>query len=80
MLLAISTVRPRDIPAGDNGTVFKLTHTSSGWKETLLHRFTGGSDGQVPYSTLVLDSSGHIYGTALLGGKYEYGVVFEITP
>jgi uncharacterized repeat protein (TIGR03803 family) len=67
-------------PAGDNGTVFKLTHTSSGWKETLLHRFTGGSDGQVPYSTLVLDSSGHIYGTALLGGKYEYGVVFEITP
>jgi hypothetical protein len=45
-----------------------------------LHRFTGGSDGQVPYSTLVLDSSGHIYGTALLGGKSNYGVVFEITP
>jgi uncharacterized repeat protein (TIGR03803 family) len=67
-------------PAGDHGTVFKLTHTSSGWQETLLHRFTGGSDGQVPYSTLVLDSSGHIYGTALLGGKSNYGVVFEITP
>jgi uncharacterized repeat protein (TIGR03803 family) len=67
-------------PAGDHGTVFKLTHTSGGWKETILHRFTGGSDGQIPYSTLVFDASGNLYGTTNLGGASNHGVVFEITP
>jgi len=67
-------------PAGDYGTVFKLTHSSSGWKETVLHRFTGGADGEVPYSTLVFDSSGNLYGTTKLGGIFNCGLVFEITP
>jgi uncharacterized repeat protein (TIGR03803 family) len=67
-------------PAGDYGTVFKLTHSSKGWKQTILHRFTGGSDGEVPYSTLVFDSKGNLYGTTNLGGTSNYGVVFEITP
>jgi uncharacterized repeat protein (TIGR03803 family) len=66
-------------PAGDYGTVFELTHSSSGWKETILHHFTGGGDGEVPYSTLVFDAKGNLYGTTNLGGS-GYGVVFEITP
>ena len=45
------------------GTAFKLTHSSSGWKETVLHRFTGNNDGCDPYSTLVFDSHGNLYGT-----------------
>jgi uncharacterized repeat protein (TIGR03803 family) len=68
-------------PGKDYGTVFKLTHTTKGWKETILHRFTGGSDGEVPYSTLVFGPNGKLYGTALLseiGGGF--GTVFEITP
>jgi uncharacterized repeat protein (TIGR03803 family) len=65
---------------GTWGTVFKLTHTSSGWKETLLHRFTGGSDGGIPLSTIVLDSHGNLYGTASAGGASNVGVVFEIRP
>ena len=50
------------------GTVFKLIHSSSGWKETVLHRFTGNSDGCDPYSTVVFDSRGNLYGTTSQGG------------
>ena len=66
-------------PAGDYGTVFKLIHSGGGWKEVVLHRFSG-TDGEVPYGTLVLDAKGNIYGTTNLGGKYGVGVVFEVTP
>lgn len=66
------------------GTVFKLTPSSKSWIGTLLHRFTGGADGGVPYGTLIFDSAGNLYGTTLLGGSAfgtaGYGVVFELTP
>ena len=62
------------------GAVFKLTHTSSGWTYTSLHDFTGGSDGGYPYCNVVFDSSGNLYGTALEGGTYQNGVVWQITP
>jgi uncharacterized repeat protein (TIGR03803 family) len=66
--------------AGTWGTVFKLTHNSSGWTETVLHRFTGGRDGGSPNSNLVFDNHGNLYGTTSAGGASNYGVVFEITP
>ena len=69
------------------GAVFKLTHGSGGWTFTSLHDFTGGSDGGHPYSNLVFDANGNLYGTASNGGpvndKCQYqscGIVFEITP
>jgi uncharacterized repeat protein (TIGR03803 family) len=57
------------------GTVFKLD--SSG-HETILHTFTGGTDGANPDGALVRDSAGNLYGTATFGGSANYGVVFEI--
>jgi uncharacterized repeat protein (TIGR03803 family) len=65
---------------GAYGSVFKLTHSSSGWKEVVLHTFTGGRDGGTPYSTIVFDPHGNLYGTASIGGAFNDGVVFEITP
>ena len=65
-------------PVGDWGTVFKLAHTGGRWERTVLHRFTGGEDGGVPYSTVVFDSAGNLYGTTNLGGASKLGVVFEI--
>lgn len=65
---------------GDFGTAFKLTHSSNGWTETILHRFTGGTDGSTPYSNLVMDANGNLYGTTYQGGQFGFGVVFEITP
>jgi hypothetical protein len=44
-----------------------------------LHDFTGWGDGGVPFSGLVRDSSGNVYGMTLEGGIGD-GVVFKITP
>ncbi len=69
---------------GTCGAVFELD--ASG-KETVLHSFTGGADGAVPYAGLTMDSHGNLYGTTQEGGdlncqrKYGgCGVVFRITP
>jgi uncharacterized repeat protein (TIGR03803 family) len=62
------------------GSVFKLTKSGNTWTYTSLHDFTGGADGGNPYSSLVFDANGNIYGTASRGGVSNQGVVFEITP
>jgi uncharacterized repeat protein (TIGR03803 family) len=63
------------------GVVFKLSPSAQGnlWTETVLHVFTGGSDGSLPTGGVVLDAIGNLYGTAELGGTGS-GNVFEITP
>lgn len=68
------------------GAVFKVTPTG---QETLLYSFLGGADGGVPYSDLVMDPKGNLYGTSSQGGSSSNcdqgaefvgcGVVFEIT-
>lgn len=57
------------------GTVFK--GDTSG-HETVLHTFTGGSDGAYPYAGLTLDSAGNLYGTTELGGASNLGTVFKL--
>jgi uncharacterized repeat protein (TIGR03803 family) len=65
------------------GTVFKLDSANH---LTVLHNFTGGADGYYPASTLVLDLSGNLYGTTLLGGDFTCdsltgcGTVFKVDP
>ena len=61
------------------GVVFRLSPQTNGtWKYSVVHRFTG-SDGNFP-NGLTMDSQGNLFGTTQAGGKYGYGVVFEITP
>jgi uncharacterized repeat protein (TIGR03803 family) len=64
----------------DAGSVFKLTPSNGTWIYTSLHDFTGGSDGAEPWSNVIFDTQGNLYGTASEGGANGYGVVFEITP
>ena len=53
------------------GVVFKLDING---KETVLHRFSGGtSDGEFPEALLIQDSAGNLYGTTLQGGQPEEG-------
>lgn len=53
-------------------------------KERILYGFTGGSDGSEPYSALIRDSAGNLYGTTLIGGLSGgcqgtgCGVVFKL--
>ncbi len=66
---------------GDCGVVFKLSHDAEGkWTETILHRFTGDSDGFNPSGALVRDLKGNLYGTTEAGGLYGGGTVFQLTP
>jgi hypothetical protein len=72
------------------GTVFKLTPPAllgGAWTESVLHSFTSGSDGDLPWAALIFDASGALYGTTRLGGggpscfglNDGCGTVFEIT-
>lgn len=62
------------------GSVFNLTPSGGGWTETDLYDFPGGTQGAVPYGSVVIDASGNLYGTASQGGTHGYGVIWEITP
>ena len=62
------------------GSVFELTPSGNSWTYTSLHDFTGGNDGRIPISNVVMDASGNLYGTASAGGSQNNGVVWEITP
>ncbi len=66
--------------ANGYGGVFKVTHSGGGWNYTSLHDFTNGADGSFPYSNLVFDDQGNLYGTASGGGAFGAGVVFQISP
>jgi uncharacterized repeat protein (TIGR03803 family) len=57
------------------GVVFKVDSTGS---ETVLHNFTGGTDGLTPVGGLLRDKAGNLYGATSQGGTSNDGVVFKI--
>lgn len=62
------------------GSVFELTRNGSVWTETILYAFQGQADGGAPYSGLITDTVGNLYGTASAAGADGKGVVFELKP
>jgi uncharacterized repeat protein (TIGR03803 family) len=68
------------------GAVFKLSPSASGWTESVLYSFTGGSDGSQPECRLIFDGVGNLYGTASSGGLQDCqgypgcGTVFKLSP
>jgi uncharacterized repeat protein (TIGR03803 family) len=66
-----------------DGVVFKLTPPAPGqsaWTETVIHTFANGTDGTEPWSPLIADSAGNLYGTTTGGGSGVVGTVFELSP
>lgn len=63
----------------DFGTVFELSNSTGTWTETILHDFSGGSDGAYPESSLLFDSSGNLYGTTWGGGSSGDGTIFRVS-
>jgi len=65
------------------GTVFKVDKNGT---ETVLYRFTGGSDGRAPVAGVIMDRQGNLYGTTIAGGSTAgscrdtggCGVVFKL--
>jgi uncharacterized repeat protein (TIGR03803 family) len=61
--------------AGGFGTVFELDPATGNL--TVLHAFTGGSDGGNPGAGLIMDAAGNLYGTTESGGA-GFGTVFKL--
>lgn len=49
-------------------------------EEIILHEFDGGNDASRPTSGLAEDAAGNLYGTSLMGGEANSGVVYELSP
>ena len=67
-------------PSSAYGTVFRITPTGV---ESVLYSFcrlANCADGARPSGALVLDTFGNLYGTTILGGTHNAGVVFKVTP
>ena len=60
------------------GTVYKITPTGNGYTEKILYSFSG-PDGAYPWSGLVFDSTGNLFGTTASGGSNNSGTVFELS-
>ena len=63
-----------------NGTVYELSPAGSGWTEKTIHSFQRLQDGGSPFSGLIFDGSGNLYGATQYGGSGGGGTVFELTP
>jgi uncharacterized repeat protein (TIGR03803 family) len=63
------------------GTVFELTPVANGYRQRILHAFSG-ADGAQPYGVLLADADGTLYGTTGFGGgaSCKCGTVFRLTP
>jgi uncharacterized repeat protein (TIGR03803 family) len=67
----------------DNGTVFELTPSVDGWKQTVLYDFPNIYLGRAPGNNLLFDKAGNLYGTAGGGNlscPQTCGVIFKLTP
>ena len=77
--------------APNSGAVFEVSPGPTGWTESVLYNFCSKpqcSDGYEPFSGLILDGKGSLYGTTDAGGNYPpacpvsggCGVVFKVKP
>jgi|HubBroStandDraft_2_1064218.scaffolds.fasta_scaffold02724_5 uncharacterized repeat protein (TIGR03803 family) len=66
------------------GTVFEISPPGTGWTESVLYSFAGGTDGANPWASLMFDKAGNLYGTTAGGGGTGCGsgcgTVFELSP
>jgi uncharacterized repeat protein (TIGR03803 family) len=67
---------------GGLGTIFELSHSSTAWTNSVLHAFQtiDGENAGTPAGGVIFDGAGNLYGTTEIGGLYNFGTVFEMTP
>jgi uncharacterized repeat protein (TIGR03803 family) len=70
--------------SGRGGTVYEVSPSGGGqWTYTVLYAFCAEGDcvdPAHPFSSLIFDSHGNLYGTATGGGVNSAGAVFELSP
>ena len=63
--------------SGGGGIVYKIDLNGS---FTVLHNFSGTSDGAGPFAALIQANDGNFYGTTNYGGPNNKGTIFKMTP
>ena len=63
--------------SGGCGSVFKITPSGV---LTILHNFTGDPDGAYPDTGLTLGTDGNFYGVTSVGGAFNDGAIYQVTP
>ena len=59
----------------EDGVVFRLDPAG---EQTVLHTFSGGTNGSAPEGGVIGDPQGNLYGTTNFGGAANVGVVYKI--
>jgi uncharacterized repeat protein (TIGR03803 family) len=68
------------------GLVYELSPSSAGWKYKILHAFSNGVDGSVPYAGVTFDAAGNLYAAAMFGGNStscsgnSCGTIIRLSP
>ena len=62
------------------GAVFELAPAGGGYNESVLYSFGNGSDGLYPFSGVVFDTAGNLYGTTYAGGTGAAGTIYQLMP
>ena len=60
------------------GAVFEMKRSKTGWNESVIYSFTGGNDGGGPLAPVAFDGAGNLYGTTVVGGSANDGIVFVL--
>src|ERR1700733_10449506 len=61
------------------GLVAVVTPQAQAQNFSVVHDFTGGSDGGNPLAGFTTDAAGNLYGTTSMGGASRAGPVFNVT-
>jgi uncharacterized repeat protein (TIGR03803 family) len=71
----------RDNSSDDHSSVFELSpNGEGGWSANFLYAFAGTPDGADAQGTIAFDGAGNLYGTTYLGGAYNGGTVYRLSP
>jgi len=66
--------------ATQNGVVFKLSASASGFTESTVYSFIGTPGTDSPGTGVIVDTTGAVYGTTARGGAYGQGTFYVLTP
>jgi uncharacterized repeat protein (TIGR03803 family) len=66
--------------AYDSGIVYQFIPGKSGGTYSVLYSFGANSDANWPNGPVLLDSAGSLYGATSLGGAFNTGAVYKVSP
>jgi uncharacterized repeat protein (TIGR03803 family) len=64
----------------DSGIIYQFTPGKNGGTYSVLYSFGANNDASSPNGPLLMDSAGSLYGVTSLGGAFNVGAVYKLSP